>query len=345
MTPNSIEPVQPFNWEQAKPPSHGPRAAGLLFEAYAQDGNEFRSRELRLRTTVTEAVDDRARREANHLLGLHLEAAGNLEAAEGALSKAVALSEADSISGSAAMNDHGVVLARLGRHREADDEFVTALEHLGGEGRDTLALALRRNRALMAWLGGDAEGALQQWNGVFSSAREENDTTANAQILNNVAVMKLVEGEVDEAVLLLNRAVLLAQRGGDVRGLAFMYNNLGLVYSGPPRGDHFAAIPFVEMALALLEGSIDILARLYVLNNNIIVYEQAHLEPARKFRAQWANVLKAFTTAYPSRAADAEHLAFSRNSSDISGGEMDGEWEISSHPGLLRAYARCGVRE
>lgn len=321
-----------------------PRAAGLLFEAYTQDGSEFRNRELRLRTAIADAADDEACSEANHLLGLHLEAAGHLKSAEAALGQAVSLSSGNSEYGGAAMNDHGVVLARLGRKGDAEARFASGLERLGGEGRDAAILSLRRNLALMAWIDGDADGALQQWDGVFSDAREREDTVANAQILNNVAVMKMVEGETDDAVLLLNRAILLAQRGGDIRGLAFMYNNLGLIYSGSPLGDHFAAIPFVEMALALLEGSIDVLARLYVLNNNIVIYEQAHLEPARRFRAQWASVLKEFTTAYPSRAADSEYLDFSRNSLGALGDGLDDEWEISAYPGLLRVHARCGVQ-
>lgn len=349
MSPDALGSLEQFSWEQAKPPSDAPRPAGLLFKAHAQESDDLRDRELRLRMAVAEAGDDSPRLcTANHLLGLQMEASGHLASAEATLCKAIEASEGDpalALARAAAMNDHGVLLARLGRHEDAVDEFSAALEIVDASRHEEVVLSLQRNSGLMEWINGNAPAALKLWSAGFSKARERDDAGANAQILNNVATMRLLEGEGSEAVLLLNRGVLLAQRGGDVRSLAFLYNNLGLVYSGAPRGDHFAAVPFVEMALALLEGSIDMLARLYVLNNNILVYEQAHLEPARKFRAQLASALKAFTTSYPSRAADSEYVAFSSSAVDTSGDGLEDEWEISAYPGLLRTFARCGVMD
>jgi tetratricopeptide (TPR) repeat protein len=250
-----------------------------------------------------------------------------------------------SLSRLAALNDHGVVLARLGRLEEAEENFERASERVGGREKPALALAVKRNQGLMAWIGEDPTAGLDLWADAFRAGRTADDAGGNAQTLNNVGVLRLLEGEGDEALQLFNRAILLAQRGGDLRSLVFAYNNLGLTFSGPPRGDHIAAIPFAEMALALLTGPLDILVRLYVLNNNIIVYEQAHLEPARKFRAQFAESLKAFTSTYPHRRADLERAKFASSSGlrdpDLS---RDDEWEISAAPVLLRAGARCGVQ-
>lgn len=352
MAREAVEISGDFAWEQAKRSTESARPAGVLLEAHTRVGDDLRDQDRRLRSAASaaEGGDDlELLYRSHHFLGLHFEAQGLFESAEQAMRKAIDASGADpalSHSHAAVTNDHGVVLARLGRYSDADESFAKALQRDGKPESNRVALSAQLNSGLMTWLLGDSGKALRCWDAVFSTARERDDAAVNAEILNNVAVMRLLEGDSDEAVKLLNRAVLLAQRGGDIRGLAFMYNNIGLAYSGPPHGDHFAAVPFVEMALALLEGSVDVVARLYVLNNNILVYEEAHLEPARKFRAQLANTLKTFTTAFPSRSADVEHAAFARQQADSPrGASPEQEWEISAIPSLLRACSRCGVPE
>jgi tetratricopeptide (TPR) repeat protein len=341
-----------YPWEQAKQPSESARAVGTLLGPHVRADEDFRDLESTLRSEVSDAEksgDPTLSYRSHHRLGLHLEALGSLEQAERALREAVVASANDSalsLQHVAVMNDHGVALARLGRHEEAEESFRQASKGSGGREKPPLALSAQRNQGLMAWVDGNPNGGLDLWADAFRAARTVDDAGANAQILNNVAVLGLLEGNGEEALLLFNRAILLAQRGGDIRSLAFAYNNLGLVFSGSPRGDHVAAIPFVEMALALLTGPLDILARLYALNNNIIVYEQAHFEPARKFRAQFSETLKSFTSSYPHRRADVERAIFARNSSGSKEGEASGddEWEISADPVLLRACARCGVQ-
>jgi tetratricopeptide (TPR) repeat protein len=339
-----------YPWEQAKQPSESARAVGTLLGPHVRADEDFRDLEFSLRTEVSnaeESGDPTSIYKSQHRLGLHLEALGRLEQAERAMSGAAAASVDSSAllsSHTAVTNDRGVILARLGRHHKAAEMFRRASEHARGLERQTLGFSVERNLGSMAWVDESPTAALDAWADVFRAARVMDEAGTNSQILNSVAILRLLEGEGDEALQLFNRAILLAQRGGDVRSLAFAYNNLGLIFSGPPRGDHIAAIPFVEMALALLMGPVDILARLYVLNNNILIYEQAHLEPARKFRAQFAESLKSFTSAYPHRSADIERLAFSRHPpvpNDLSG---DDEWEISVDPVLLRAFARCGVQ-
>lgn len=339
-----------FAWEEAKQPSQSPRAAGALLRLQARATEDLRKRESRLRAEVSAAEqsgDVSLLYQSHHRLGLHLEAEGTLDAAERSLREAAVTSAGDStLAGAhaAATNDHGVVLARLGRHDEAAENFLKAYELAKPAEVTAVTLAAKQNQGLMAWVIDDDRAKAQDlWDDTFRAGRERDDPAANAHVLNNVAVMRLIEGGRDEALQLLSRAELLAQRAGDIRSLAFANNNIGLIYSGPPQGDHFAAIPFAEMALALLTGPTDILARLYVLNNNIIIYEQAHLEPARLLRTQLAETLKAFTAPYPSRSLDIEQIAFS-NSVDESV-ITDREWTISARPVLLRSCARCGVHE
>jgi tetratricopeptide (TPR) repeat protein len=346
-----------YAWEQAKRSSDSPRAAGALLAPHVRADEDLRKRESLLRTAVTEAErsgDPALIYGPQHRLGLHLEAMGTLEQAQQALASAVAASAQDADLSSchaAVTNDHGIVLARLGRHEKASECFALASQFAERSGEQALTRSAQGNRGLMAWLEGRTSDCLELWDGAFRTARSADDAAANARILNNVGVLKLLEGNGDEAVhqealRLFNRAILLAQRGGDIRGLAFTYNNLGLSFSGPPHGEHSAAIPFVEMSLALLTGPLDILARLYVLNNNIIIYEQVHFEPARKFRAQFADTLKTFTSAYPHRSADVERSVYAGDLSDSTDGiPEDDEWEICEHPVLLRAFSRCGVRD
>ncbi len=352
MQGSTTEALRRYVWDEPKRAGDLPRAAGVLLETHIRADQDLREREEHLRNALSDAEDSgdpAVLYQAHHRLGLHLEIAGALDAAAQSLCRAVDICTNHPELPrqlSAASNDYGVTLARLGRTEEAEENFAAAMEadQLGAEGR--VESAVQRNRALISWTAGEPGNALDLWNAAFRSARERDDAMANAQILNNVGVLKLIDEESDEALRLLNRAVLLAQRGGDLRALACMYNNLGLVFSGPPRGDHSGAIPFVEMSLALLSGTIDVLARLYVLNNNIIVYEQAHLEPARKFRKQFADTLKAFPFAYPSRSADVERAALVRPGMSATNGEgEDREWTISAHPALLSCCARCGVDE
>jgi tetratricopeptide (TPR) repeat protein len=339
-------------WEEPKRAAESPRAAGVLLDSYTRAGEDLRDREAHLRSEVTSAEQAGGKKEnlyrALHRLGLHLETEGALDQAERSLRRAVDLCDQSSEmsrSHAAALNDHGVILARLGRREEAEEKFSLAIEISQRDEYETVTLTVQRNRGLISWAAGDSNAALDIWNMAFRLARESDDAKANAQILNNVAVLVLLEEKGDEALQLLNRAVLLGQRAGDVRGLACMYNNLGLIFSGFPRGDHIAAIPFLEMALALLSGSVDILARLYVLNNNIIVYEQAHLEPARKFRVQFAETLKSFPFAYPSRLADVEQTIFAKNRPGSAEEETaEREWDISAYPALLCSCSRCGVQ-
>jgi tetratricopeptide (TPR) repeat protein len=339
-------------WDEPKRSADSPRPAGILLDAHAQAGQDLHEREARLRSQVSESEqigDPFELYKAQHALGLHFETEGALDQAEESLRSAVEVCRGESAllrSMAAVSNDHGVVLARLGRRVEAEDSLASASEILQFEDLDPITLAAKRNRGLISWAGGKSSAALDLWNEVFRNARDRDDAEANAQILNNVSVLRLLDGEAEEALQLLSRAVLLAQRAGDLRGLACMYNNLGLIFSGPPRGDHVAAIPFVEMALALLSGAIDVLARLYVLNNNIIIYEQAHLEPARRFRRQFSDTLKAFPFSYPSRLADVERTIFSSDHSPVTVEDSaDREWEISAHPALLCCCARSGVQE
>lgn len=343
--PDGVSNTNRYSWEQAKRPSDSPRAAGALLGAHLRADEDLFERESELRAALERANAAGESREVCstlHRLGLHLEAMGGLEAAEQALASAVATADGKSRSPehAAVANDRAVVLARMGRHEEANESLARA-ECLG---ENEIAGHVQRNQGLLALVEGDLARSLDLWNAAFRTARNIDDPGANAQILNNVAVLRILEGEGDEAYQLLNRALLLAQRAGDIRGLAFTYNNLGLGFSGPPQGNHSAAIPFMEMALALLIGPVDILARLYVLNNNIIVYEQAHLEPARKFRSQFAATLKTFASSYPRRSSDIERSVFARPSEGLAATpEHDDEWEISAHPVLLRSCSRYGI--
>lgn len=352
MHDSSNKMILAYPWEQAKQPSESARTVGALLGPHVGADEDFRNLESGLRLEVADAEssgDAALIYRAHHRLGIHLEARGSLGQAERAMREAALVTVDNSelsLSHLAALNDHGVVLARIGRLEEAEENFNRASQRIGNREKSALVLAVKRNQGLMAWISKDPTLGLDLWADAFRSSRTADDAGANAQTLNNVGVLRLLEGEGDEALQLFNRAILLAQRGGDLRSLVFAYNNLGLTFSGPPRGDHIAAIPFVEMALALLTGPLDILVRLYVLNNNIIVYEQAHLEPARRFRAQFAESLRSFTCAYPQRRADVERAIFARGASNVTEVDLplDDEWEISADPVLLRAGARCGVQ-
>lgn len=341
---------QAYPWERAKQPSESAREVGALLGRHVSADEDFRDLESNLREEVSNAEksgDPASVYKSQHRLGLHLEALGKLEQAERALNEAAVVSAASSalLSGHAAVtNDHGVILARLGRHHEAAELFRQAFEHVGGSEKHTLGLSAQQNLGSMAWINQGPTAALDLWAEVFRTARAIDEPGAHSQILNNVAVLRLLEKEGDEALQLFHRATLAAQRGGDVRTLAYAYNNLGLFFSGPPLGNHIAAIPFVEMSLALLMGPLDLLARLYALNNNIIVYEQAHFEPARKFRTQFAETLKSFTSAYPHRAADIERVVYSRSPAPSNDLSVPDEWEISADPVLLLSLARCNVQ-
>jgi tetratricopeptide (TPR) repeat protein len=341
-----------YDWEQAKRSSDQPRPLGALLEPHARADEDLQEREAQLRSEVAAAErsdDARSLCKARHYLGLHLEIAGALEVAEESLSAATSASESEvpAAARAAALNDQGVLLLRLGQTREADDLLGQATELAQREQRQDLANAVQRNRGIAAWASGKPEEGLELWNTAFRLGREADEAAGNGQILNNVAILRLLQSEATEAMQLFNRAILLAQRGGDIRTLAFTYNNLGLVFSGHTRGDHFAAVPFMEMALALLTGPVDVLGRLYVLNNNIIVYEQAHLEPARKFRAQFSETLKSFHSSFPQRGLDVERIAYSSHAQDPvgDGAPADDEWEIASTPVLLGSCSRCGPQE
>jgi tetratricopeptide (TPR) repeat protein len=335
-------------WEQAKPASDSPRSAGALFDRQVGAEEDQRQQESKLRAAASlarEGGDDADAAEALHRLALQLEAMGALDQAEAALAEAC-----DRVGGLdehepgrlAALNDHGVLLSRLGREEKAATRYGEVRD-LAGDGDRPELISAQLNLGLLELAEGERTGALDLWDRAFRLARETDDAARSAQVLNAVGVLHLLEGECDEAMQLFNRGVLLAQRGGDLRGLAFTYNNISLFFSGPSMGHHIAAIPFAEMALALLSGPVDLLARLYVLNNNILIYENAHLEPARRFRAQLADALKSFSWRYPQRADDLERAPYVRATS-AEPGEKDGddEWQIASDPALLRALSRCG---
>lgn len=339
-----------YDWERAKRSSDSPRAVGALLEPHLRADEDLLERESQLRSEVAAAQRShpaQATHLAQHSLGLHLEIAGDLEAAEAALAAAVASSadEDSPLAHAAALNDQAVLLLRLNRLSEAADLMRKVIEIAEAEQRQDLANAARRNQGLAAWAAQQPEEGLERWDAAFRIGRSADEAAGNGQILNNVAVLRLLQGEVNEAMQLFNRAILLAQRAGDIRTLAFTYNNLGLVYSGHTRGDHSAAIPFLEMALALLTGPVDVLGRLYVLNNNIIVYELAHLEPARKFRTQFAETLKTFHSSYPQRELDAERVVYAQQEPGGGGKPDEDEWEIASVRVLLRSCSRCGPQE
>jgi tetratricopeptide (TPR) repeat protein len=271
-----------------------------------------------------------------------------LEAAEKSLSAAVSIcsSDASAKEWTAALNDHAVLLLRLGRDSEAADKLEEARSIASAGGWDDVACCVNRNKGLLAFTQERPQEGLGLLNTAFQEGRAADDAVGNGQILNNVAVLRLLEDDTAEAMQLFNRAILLEQRGGDLRGLAFTYNNLGLVFSGHTRGDHFAAIPFMEMALPLLTGPIDVLGRLYVLNNSILVHEHAHLEPARKLRVQFGDTLKSFHSSFPHRALDAERIVYEKEDSEsFSEPTPNDEWDISPAPVLLRPCSRCGPQE
>jgi tetratricopeptide (TPR) repeat protein len=338
-----------YAWEQAKRSSDSPRAVGALLEPHIRADEDLRERESQLRAEAAQADesgDSALIYRAHHRLGLHLEAVGALEMAESAMGRAVEASDGAPKAHMAATNDHGVSLVRLGRADEARPAFDRATDIATSVDAESLAHSVMSNRGLLAWHEGQEREGLDLWSSAFGTARDADDATTNARILTNVAALRLLEEESEEAMQLLNRAILLAQRGGDIRSLAFTYNNLGLIYAGYTRGEHFAAIPFVEMALALLTGPVDVLARLYVLNNIILVHEQAYMEPARKFRAQFDGTLKFFSSSYPRRSADIERTVYASPSADTpDGGPGEDRWEIFPHPVLLRPGSRCGVQE
>lgn len=339
-----------YTWDRAKRPSASPRPAGVVLERHIrQPGDDLEDHEIRLRedlTAASERGDAALIYAASHRLASHLEALGALDQAEILMRDAVSASNGNSQCANehlAALNDYAIVLARLGQSEDAIANLMRASK-INGQPRSSLTQSVLRNRGLMDSLNGDRVKAFELWDKAFRTAREVDDPAASGEILNNVAVVQLLAGENDHALQLFNRATLLAQRGGDIRGLAFAYNNLGLIFSGPPRGDHFAAIPFVEMALALTE-SIDTLASLYILNNNIIIYEQAHLEPARKLRGTFAEILKSFSSVYPNRAHDIERAVYSKDRPESAEDRgRDAEWAISGHLALLRSFSRCGVQ-
>jgi len=287
---------------------------------------------------------------SNHQLGLFLETQGDLDGAMHSLTKATGASHGHSDlirAHAASANDLGVVMSRLGRHEEALERLRQAFDLARRANLEDVAFACQRNQGLVHWADNDRSSALDLWDTVFDAARRVDDAVGNAQILNNVGVMRLLEKDREAAFQLFTRALLLAQRGGDLRNLAFIYNNIGVSYAGPPHGDHVAAVPFVEMALALLTSATDVLGRLYALNNCIIEHEQVqlggHVEPDRKFRNLLAETLKSFTTPYPSRFADIEQVRTPNHPADDV--TVDREWALSTYPVLLRSCSRCGVQE
>lgn len=323
---------------------------GALLEGHIRADEDLRSRESEYRAAAQAAADDGENPArltiALHRLGLQLEVTGAFDAAEASFARAAEVSAADAAligERAAIANDAGAVLARLGKHREAEVSLETAATLASDANLPEVLQAAMRNQGLLAWIAGEKARCLELWDGCFRAARAVDDPAGNAKTLNNIAVLSLLNDESNEAAQLFNRAVLLAQRAGDLRTLAFAYNNLGLILSGHTRGDHFKAIPFVEMALELLAGPVDIVARLYVLNNNIHVYENAHVEAARGFRAQFDETLKAFTSSYPRRSADAERVPYALYTPEA---ELDpparDDWEISAAPVLLRTFSRCG---
>ena len=271
-----------------------------------------------------------------------------MEAAEKSLAAAVSTcsSDASAKEWAAALNDQAVLLLRLGRDTEAADKLEESRSIAIAGGWDDVARCVNRNKGVLAFTQDRRDEGLDLLNTAFREGRAADDAVGNGQILNNVAVLRLLEDDTAEAMQLFNRAILLEQRGGDLRGLAFTYNNLGLVFSGRTRGDHFAAIPFMEMALPLLTGPVDVLGRLYVLNNNILVHEHAHLETARKLRIQFEETLKSFHSSFPRRALDAERIVYANEESEsFSGPTANDEWDISPAPVLLRPCSRCGPQE
>jgi tetratricopeptide (TPR) repeat protein len=339
-----------FAWEQAKSPEDSPRTVGALLEGHVKADEDLRSRESEYRAAAQAAEDGDdpgGLAAALHRLGLQLEVTGAFDAAEAALARAVEVSATDrALIGerARAANDMAVVLARLGRHMEAGAKLETAAGLASDANLPEVFQAAMRNKGMLAWIAGEKARCLELWDECFRAARAVDDPAGNAKTLNNIAVLSLLDDESGEASQLFNRAVLLAQRAGDLRTLAFAYNNLGLILSGHTRGDHFKAIPFVEMALELLAGPVDIVARLYVLNNNIHVYENAHVEAAREFRARFDETLKAFTSSYPRRGADAERVPYALYTPEA---ELEpparDDWQIAAAPVLLRTLSRCSA--
>lgn len=344
------DPLGEFAWEAAKHASDSPRAVGALLESHLRVGDDLREREFALQVSLNDARkagDAKRMCAAAHRLGSHLEMEGELDRAADTLELAIEASRDGTVAErTAVINDHGVLLARLGLHSEAERAYDESARLAATESRSDLMQAIRHNQATLAAARGESSSALELWNEAFSVARQRDDTQANARVLNNVAILKLFAGERDEALQLFNRAILLAQRGGDIRVLALTYSNLGLVFSGAPVGDHHATIPFAEMSLALLTGPVDILARLYVLNNNIWVFEEAHVEPARRFRSQFAETLKFFSSTFPNRGRDIERVIYGVQPTEVATQSApEDDWEICTRPVMLRPCARCGVQE
>lgn len=228
-----------------------------------------------------------------------------------------------------ASNAAAVVAARGGDGVRAATLLADLLADRKVETADAGSLCLFQNRGVLYADSGELESALKLWDEVFIRARAIDAALVNGSILNNVGVVLAERGERDQASQLFQRAMLLSQRGGDFGCLVRTYSNQGMLHS--ISGDHFAAVPFIEMALALSDA-VDVVSQANLLNNAIWVYEHAHVEPALLFRRMYADVLKSLTSALPPRQDDAEFFAVK---SVFSGGDGD-EWGIFDAPILLR---------
>ena len=152
--------------------------------------------------------------------------------------------------------------------------------------------------------------------------------------MNNAAVLLARQGQASEAERLLQRAIVLRQRGGDLRGLGHTYNNLGLL--SQKRGNLVGAIPFLEMAAVLLAEAGDLPALVIALSNNVVVFEQHYLEPARALRETFESAIAAVTIYLPRPVPDSNVVRLRTYSSVVPSEEpAEPEWGVIAEGAAL----------
>ncbi|MGI8403819.1 MAG: tetratricopeptide repeat protein [Thermomicrobiales bacterium] len=153
----------------------------------------------------------------------------DLEAAQGAFQRALALAEAlgDDPGKIKALGGLGILAHDRGEYERAV-AYHREVEKLARATNDARGIAAALgNLGAVSYYQGDYEQSEQQWEECRSLLASAGDLQGEATVTGNLAALALERDQLDRAEHLLNLTIEIQLRLGDERSIAFAYTNLG----------------------------------------------------------------------------------------------------------------------
>jgi len=175
----------------------------------------------------------------------------------------------------------GGILDRLGKYKEAESEYKSALDVGAGlrPAPTTDAAAIRKlRRTAMSGLGGiqwrtgNLDGAEAHFRKCLESSLDDNDKRAEGVALNNIGLVHHNRGDLDRAMEYYEKALEMYRAISDRHGEGRVLNNIGHLCD--VRGDLDRAMTYLGMSLKIKCAIGDRLGEAITLGNIGLVYQK-----------------------------------------------------------------------